>query len=1591
MIEHLLGSNYHCNFQESLKKPLYHPHESTINPCFIGSIDLIVFSILGLFTLYQFLELIFNNRFGPYRIKYGFGNPFKIKSVGIIQLIKLNSIFIQWLLILILTSFNISNSSLISWTLYLDIITMSLVIIPFEVIEPTRAAVSSASLLLYWTAKVLFNLVILLQDSFSNKKLYINPHDSPSTIAVIQVIEIAMLFNSFIIVIFEIGFYQPSQELVDYYELNDWKINSIHNFYSEIVFYWIEATIKRVNKNGTITIEEVEPADIGVSNDVVYKQFMDYWQPAVKNAKLKRDQKLKNIANPTEKDRELPKISLFLILMRINWVKMTAAFFFDSLEMFCSIIQTFLLQKFIQYFTLTEKDGLAQPKIVGFAIATGIFATSLLRFTLFNQYFVNVFFVRFGTNSQLVSILYRKALRLSPAARKEKTSGELVNNLSTDVFEVGRAPEALVDLLIVPIRLFMALSALIKIIGYSTWAGIISAGILIPILTVITTSVHGLYKQNMDVKDTRVRLTSEILTSIKSIKLFAWEQPLLKRLFSIRNDQELVLARKIGIFNAFALFFWKCIPFVISCTCLIAFNYFGNVPIVPSIAFPALSLFQILTDPLLTLPYLFSGLVLCNVSLKRLRELLTMEESEGEIVERTEVPAVKDEVSVLLKNATFLWEQDVVEDTNEEHPSNVALTNIDFTARKGQLTCIVGRVGSGKSTLLKALLGLLPLEKNPETKTLLNGSVAYCAQDPWIMNATVKENILFGCKLNKHFYSQTIEACELAKDFDVLPDGDRTVVGEKGISLSGGQKARVALARAVYSRSDVIFLDDVLSAVDAHVCKKIINKVLAPGGLLASKTVVLATNAVSVLLFSHEILMLKDGKVVESGSFDEVVARGSYLAKLIDEFGRKEEKEVANKDESELTASPIPIQTPAESVDEVVDFDPIGTGNTEVDLALRKLNTNDTSKASMTSFLYNYEDDEDDIVKKTGLLEEKGAKGSVKWSVYLEYFKACNYSYLSFYLLCNIAGVVGDLLANYILKSWSEKNLEAGHNVSPVFYLALYCASGITAALFALVGSCIIWIYCSINGSIYFHEKMAKSVTRSPMSFFETTPVGRILNRFSEDMNVIDSQIMWSLLGVASFGIEAIGYLVVIVVNLPFMFFVIVGLFFLYNLVRKYYIAASRELKRLNSAQKSPIFSHLQESISGVDTIFAYNQEARFVHKNTDFVDKLVKVSYSNGMCNRWLSMRLQTISATIIYTTTLFIWGAVGTKHQLSPGLVGFVMINAMGVTGTLNTIIRYYANVEVQSVSVERVIEYCDLTPEAEPIIESHRPPQDWPSNGCIKFENYSTKYREKLDPVLKNINIEIKQGEKIGIVGRTGAGKSTLSVSLFRLIEATSGHITIDGVNTSEIGLYDLRHNLNIIPQDANAVEGSVRQNLDPLQQYSDDRLWKVLELAHLKEHVSQMKTKKGKDDNDKDTEETSTDEVDDVSNYDFGLSAKIFEGGSNLSSGQRQLLSLSRSLLNPSNVLILDEATAAVDVETDKIIQQTIRSEFKDKTILTIAHRLETVLDSDRILVLDKGEVKEFDTPKTLLSDTNTEFYSLCSEGGHLQNINIEDLK
>lgn len=1537
--------------------PLVDPHENYVNPGFLMVVINAWNVLLGVACVFQSVNLLINNKFGHHRIRFSFGSPFLKDSVGVVQLFKLGLVALQ--IIGVALVFALSGANILrTQTLFIQAIVLLFGVFPAHVFESTRSLVASTSVLLYWLGSILYLAAVAIVDIVSPYKVY----DSDS--GLIIGIEICMVINAILILYLELTCYSPSVELVDYYELNDWDRASVHNIFVDFAYWWMDPLIRKVHKTDHLDFSDLPSAlpDLDVSH--ASEVFEKNWNKAVESAKRKF--KGKNI-----KDLH---VSLYGVILWSNWAAGTRALFWHLLEFALLFCQPFILQQFLifytEFVTARQNDEPGPPVIKGAFFAVLLFLAAVFRFVSFNRDFYNIFLSSLVIRSAVSKKIYDKSMNLSPEARKEKTTGEIVNNMSVDVIYMERILETLLSLFAEPIRLVICLLSLYKVLGNSTWYGFLVSVIVMPICAWVNSKLYWYYNRSMEYKDERTRLTTDILNSIKSIKLYSWEKPMIERMNEVRNNKELKILQQMGILEAFSQLLWRCVPFVVTCTCLISFSIILHGNLYPSIIFPALALLQILSEPILIFPMQISDLMESNVSNKRLSKLFLLDDMDSKVVKRSYKTLQPHDVSVSLKNATFVWPS-LSEGENEGKPPT-ALKSIDFEARKGELSCIVGNVGSGKTSLLRAIAGEIEKTQDASSSVEAIGSIAYCSQSPWILNATIRENILFGTKYDKEFYQKTLDACQLLPDLDILADGDHTTVGEKGISLSGGQMARVSLARAVYSRADVYLLDDVLSAVDAHVGKNIIKKVLSKNGLLSSKTIVLSTNNVNVLKHSDHITLLKDGAIVERGVYADIMTSDSEISRLIKEFSREidEDKELESSSGMQTPA------TPAAQENEV-----------NVDFAAAVARRQSIGAASAVSFGHDYGDEFDDLdeeYRKTKQSEEIGAKGKVNFKVYIEYFKACNYGFIFIYVLFYSVMVASEVGINYILTYWSDKNLSAGHNVDTVFYVLAYTVLGITGAIFYFLGSAIIWRYSCIYGARYFHDNMFKNVLRSPMSFFETTPIGRILNRFTEDINVIDNILMWQWISLVDVLLHTFALFGVIIINLPIMIVVILVLAVVYNNYRSFFIPAAREAKRLRSAHRSPILSNLQESINGLETIRAFGEKDRFTYKNTKILNKFNTAAYSDISVKRWLSMRLNGISSVILFFTSLFILSTL-LRNPFTPAMVGFIMTYAMNITFTINAIIRFWAELETRSIAVERLLEYCRIPTEAAMEIDETRPPVAWPQKGGIKFVNYSTKYRENLSPVLKNINVHIKPQEKVGIVGRTGAGKSSLTLALFRIIEATEGHIEIDDVDTSKLGLFDLRRHLSIIPQDSQTVEGTVRQNLDPFSQYSDTDIWHVLELAHLKSHVEQMVTKpkdKKKEDESENEREDEGESLDENLPVAKGLDAVVDEGGANLSAGQKQLMCLARALLNPSTILVLDEATASVDVRTDKIIQETIRKEFKDRTILTVAHRLETIMDSDKIMVLDKGELQEFGAPQELLKNDQGIFYLLCKEGGHI---------
>ncbi|KAK7428905.1 ATP-binding cassette glutathione S-conjugate transporter ycf1 [Neonectria magnoliae] len=1214
-------------------------------------------------------------------------------------------------------------------------------------------------------------------------------------------------------------------------------------------------------------------------------------------------------------------------------------------------IQPQLLRLLIQFVASYTKPNTPEPLIKGAAIALAMFGCAVFQTTMIHQYFQLTFVTGMHIKGGLGSAIYRKSLRLSNEGRSSKTTGDIVNYMAVDAQRLQDLTQFAQQAWSAPFQITICMISLYNLVGWSMMAGIVVMIVMMPLQGFVARIMKNMQKTQMKNKDARSRLINEIITNMKSIKLYAWGSAFMNKLNYVRNEQELKNLRKIGATQAFANFTWTTAPFFVSCSTFTVFVLTQDRPLSTEIVFPALALFNLLTFPLAVLPMVITAIVEASVAVGRLTGFLTAEELQPNAITINPAPEELGEETVIIRDGTFSWNR---------HEDKNALRDIHFTAYKGELSCVVGRVGAGKSSFLQSILGDLWKVKG---SVEVRGTVAYASQQTWILNATVKENIIFGYRYDPDFYEKTIQACALMDDFAQLPDGDETVVGERGISLSGGQKARVSLARAVYARADIYLLDDVLSAVDSHVGRHIIDNVLGPRGLLASKTRILATNAIAVLRGASFVTMLKDGEIIEKGTYKQLVAMKGLVNDILKtaghDSGSNSDSEPTSSASSSKAATIIELDSSQakeemeEAQERVPEMAPIKTGPSAKPRSSSMATLRRASTATFQGPRGKFTDEEVAGNSKTKQSKEFVEQGKVKWSVYWEYAKENNIYAVGLYLLMLLAAQTANIGSSVWLKEWADRNQKLNSNDHVGKYIGIYFAIGIGASALTVVQTLILWIFCSIEASRKLHERMANAIFRSPMSFFDTTPAGRILNRFSSDIYRVD-EVLARTFNMLFVNVARSGFtLVVISVTTPAFIALIIPLSLAYYWIQRYYLRTSRELKRLDSVTRSPIYAHFQESLGGISTIRAYRQQQRFELENEWRVDTNLRAYFPSISANRWLAVRLEFIGAIVILSAAGFAIISVASGSELSPGLVGLAMSYALQITTSLNWIVRQTVEVETNIVSVERVLEYAALPSEAPEIIADRRPAVSWPAKGEVDFVNYSTRYREGLDLVLKNVNLDIKSHEKIGVVGRTGAGKSSLTLALFRLIEPALGHIGIDDVDTSTIGLLDLRRRLAIIPQDAALFEGTVRDNLDPGHLREDTELWSVLKHARLQDHVNSM---------------------------GGGLEAKINEGGSNLSQGQRQLVSLARAMLTPSNILVLDEATAAVDIETDAMLQDTLRSPlFASRTIITVAHRLNTILDSDRVVVLDKGEVVEFDTPSALFKKQGV-FHGLMKQAG-----------
>uniref|UniRef100_A0A4W3HUW2 Multidrug resistance-associated protein 1 n=1 Tax=Callorhinchus milii TaxID=7868 RepID=A0A4W3HUW2_CALMI len=1110
------------------------------------------------------------------------------------------------------------------------------------------------------------------------------------------------------------------------------------------------------------------------------------------------------------------------------------------------------------------------PVWQGYFYAILLFICAFVQTLFLHQYFHICFVTGMRLKTAIIGAVYRKALVITNEARKTSTIGEIVNLMSVDA-------QRLMDLITyinmmwsAPLQVTLAMYFLWQNLGPSVLAGVAVMILLVPINSMIAMKTKDLQVTQMKEKDNRIKLMNEILNGIKVIKLYAWELAFKEKVMQIRR-KELKVLKNAAYFSAVSTFTWICAPFLVALSSFAVYVLVNEHNVLDAQkAFVSLALFNILRFPLNMLPVVISSLV--------------------------QVSTFSDNCtySISMKNATLSWSKD----------DSPCLKDINLAILEGSLVAVVGHVGCGKSSLISALLG--EMEKQ-EGYVAVKGTVAYVSQQAWIQNTTLKDNIIFGQDWHKGWYNRVIRSCALLPDLEMLPAGDESEIGEKGVNLSGGQKQRVNLARAVYNDCSVYFLDDPLSAVDAHVGRHIFEKVIGPKGLLKNTTRILVTHGINFLPQMDVIFVMVDGKISEFGTYQELLEQGGAFSEYLQAYAHKETSEPEGR-----SSSP-------------------------------------RSNVGLSQFAGQQELDNNTEEKAGGKLTvaDKAQTGRVKFSVYIKYIKAIGVCTSCLIVVAYICQHVAALFSNFWLSLWTDDPIVNGTQPFNKLRLGVYSALGLGQGFFVLCSS-VLMCAGGIIASKWLHADLLNDVLQSPMNFFERTPSGNLVNRFAKDIDTIDSMIPTVIKMFLGSLFNVLIACIVILIATPIVAVTFLPLGFVYFFVQKFYVATSRQLKRLESVSRSPIYSHFNETLLGVSVIRAFGEQDRFLQENDLRVDENQKAYYPSIVANRWLAVRLEFVGNCIVLFAALF---AVAYRLKLSAGLVGLSISYALQVTATLNWLVRMSSEVETNIVAVERVKEYSEMEKE---VINNNSPTSNWIQRGTIQFIGYSARYRADLDLVLKNITLTIKGGEKVGIVGRTGAGKSSIALGLFRIIEPAEGLIYLDGINISEIGLHDLRSEITIIPQEPVVFSGSLRMNLDPFEHHSDNDLWNALELAHLKTFVSDLPNT---------------------------LNHECSEGGENLSVGQRQLICLARALLRKSKVLVLDEATAAVDLVTDKLIQSTIKSHFDQSTVLTIAHRLHTIMDYTRVLVLDKGEIIEFDTPANLLAKKGV-FYHMAADSGLL---------
>jgi ABC-type multidrug transport system fused ATPase/permease subunit len=1190
--------------------------------------------------------------------------------------------------------------------------------------------------------------------------------------------------------------------------------------------------------------------------------------------------------------------------------------------------------------------------------------------------------------------------------------GTIINLMSVDSFKVSEVTAYLHFLVAsAPTQLLVSVILLYEVMGLSAIPGFIVMALLLPINIIFGKAFNSSQKQIMAATDKRIHTTNEILQNIRIIKYFAWEHRF-ANIVDEKRRAELKALRKRFMIWAAAVAVWNTVPILITFFSFLMYTVVEKKPLYPSVAFTAISLFMLLRYPLDQLGDMIAHVQESKVSIDRIEEFLSEEETEKFEQLGTDNIDENGNKVIGFRNATFIWGSKTT--VADDGSMAFRLLDLDIDFKLGKLNVITGPTGSGKTSILMALLGEMTImsgrvylpggrsreEVRPDPETGLAETCAYVAQQAWLVNASIKENILFSAPFDEQRYRDVIVACALERDLEILDNGDETLVGEKGITLSGGQKQRISLARAVYSNSKHLLLDDCLSAVDAHTAQWIFSNCIM-GPLMRHRTCILVSHNIPLCVPSSDyVVMMGNGRVTAQGTPQELIAAGKFGEDIM----------LPKSMPTSAHISRVPSRVPSSVGDE--------SGGTLV-------NEPDGDQQQAKAQVAKKE------VRKQDAMEEAKATGAVKWPVMKLYLQSMGPWW--FWVVAALvfgAQQFSGVATNIWIREWSnqytdEETLKIPFNMNSLssssqtmsptyfasiasyvkgadaaystagaaevnvkYYLTVLALIGIAGALSALVRD--LWLFFgSLTASWKLHSRLMASVSGARFKFFDVTPLGQMMNRFSKDLEAVDQEVAPIAIGVMGCALGIVVTVVIIAYITPM--FLVAGVFITlaYVLLGQFYLHASRDLKRLESVERSPLFQQFGETLTGVTTIRAYGDERRFIRDNLARINRQLRPFIYLWAANRWLAFRTDLLGDCVAFFAGVFVTLSLG---KIDPGSAGVSLSYAIGFADNILWLVRLYAMNEQNMNSVERIKEYLDVEQEAAAIVEKNRPLENWPSEGAVEFINYSTRYRKELDPVLRNLTFKIAAREKIGIVGRTGAGKSSLTLAIFRALEADEGKILIDGVDIGLIGLRDLREAITIVPQDPTLFMGTIRSNLDPFNLYTDEEVFTALRRVHLLQAdeflaatnpsvVPESTTAADSVAGTTATEQSRPPSAATNKNIFMDLSYPVTESGNNLSQGQRQLLCLARALLKKPTVLVMDEATASIDYATDSAIQETIRE--LTSTIITIAHRLQTIVDYDKVLVLDKGRIVEYGHPWELLRKPSSavgSFKAMCEMSG-----------